>query len=114
MFIPHVLLYSQCLCYVRSRFRSLGTGIAPFRAFVQERAMLKKQNVKVGPMTLYYGCRYAAKDFLYKDEFQKYEQAGVLKLRPACSRDQKQKIYVQHRILEDADQIYQQLLNQNA
>merc|ERR1719502_1023824 len=85
----------------------LGTGLAPFRAFVQERHFFKKQGIEVGPMWLFYGCRYKAKDYCYGDELEKYHEDGVLtELRVAFSRDQKEKVYVQHKMNEAAEQLY--------
>jgi len=57
----------------------LGTGIAPMRSFVQDRAY--KKNVlgkKVGPMVLFYGCRHEKEEFFYKEEWTKYQSDGVL------------------------------------
>lgn len=80
----------------------LGTGIAPFRAFVQEHAMDKKEGKKVGPMLLYYGCRYQKTEFLFADEWEQYKKDGVLEfIRPAFSRDQAYKIYIQNKVDEE-------------
>ena len=79
----------------------LGTGMAPFRAFIQERAYLKRQGVEVGPMTLYFGARYRAQEYLYGDELDEYEKQGLVNLRLAFSRDQEHKVYIQHKIQED-------------
>jgi len=84
----------------------LGTGLAPFRAFVQERAFYRRQGVETGPMWLFYGCRYRAKDYCYGEELEDYVKEGVLtELRVAFSRDQKQKIYVQHKMQEAAGEL---------
>ncbi|KAJ3139930.1 hypothetical protein HDU90_008830 [Geranomyces variabilis] len=80
----------------------LGTGMAPFRAFIQERAYWKAQGHEVGPMTLYFGSRYRAMEYLYGEEMEAYHADGVLThLRLAFSRDQKEKVYIQHKIAED-------------
>ena len=64
-----------------------GTGIAPMRGFIQERACLAKVGgKKIGPALLYFGCRDAEKDFIYADELKKWEEAGVVEVRPAFSR----------------------------
>ncbi|PVU86109.1 hypothetical protein BB559_006671, partial [Furculomyces boomerangus] len=96
-----------------------GTGIAPFRGFVQERAYLVKQGKEVGPTILFFGNRHETKDFLYKDEMKELfdvlgSQNEESKLFTAFSRDQEQKIYVQHRILENAKSIYELLMNRGA
>lgn len=74
-----------------------GTGLAPFRAFVQERVARQAS----GRNTLYYGCRRAARDFTYRDELEGLAAQGKLNLRCAFSRDQKEKVYVQHLVEED-------------
>jgi sulfite reductase (NADPH) flavoprotein alpha-component len=80
-----------------------GTGIAPFRAMLQERAATGAS----GKNWLFFGEQRSASDFFYRDEFEKYQADGVLtRLDTAFSRDQDFKIYVQHRILEAAEQIY--------
>jgi sulfite reductase (NADPH) flavoprotein alpha-component len=82
-----------------------GTGIAPFRAFMQERVAKKA----TGQNLLYFGCRHQEKDFLYRKELEDWAQAGLLSLRTAFSRDQKEKVYVQHRLIEDAEIIWKLL-----
>ncbi|DAZ95702.1 TPA: hypothetical protein N0F65_007108 [Lagenidium giganteum] len=92
----------------------LGTGMAPFRAFIQERAFLKAQGVKVGPMALYFGSRNRANEFLYGDELEEYERDGLLTyLRCAFSRDQEHKVYIQDKIAEDKELLADLLLNKN-
>lgn len=83
-----------------------GTGIAPFRAFVQER---DNRGAK-GKNWLFFGDRTFTEDFLYQVEWQKYLKAGVVtQMDVAFSRDQVEKVYVQHRILEHAAQVWQWL-----
>ncbi|KAJ3033583.1 hypothetical protein HDV00_006041 [Rhizophlyctis rosea] len=80
----------------------LGTGMAPFRAFIEERAYHRSQGHKVGPMVLYFGSRNRANEYLYGEELEAYHADGLLThLRLAFSRDQKQKVYIQHKIQED-------------
>ncbi|KNC98476.1 siroheme synthase domain-containing protein [Spizellomyces punctatus DAOM BR117] len=82
----------------------LGTGMAPFRAFIEERAYWKAQGKKVGPMVLYFGSRHRAMEYLYGEEMEAYHADGLLTyLRLAFSRDQKQKVYIQHKITEDTE-----------
>lgn len=87
----------------------LGTGLAPFRAYVEERKYDKDQGHKVGGMTLFFGGRYSKAEYYYRDEFEAFEQEGIVKCCNAWSRDQKQKIYVQHKIMEEADSIWEHL-----
>ncbi|KAF4702784.1 hypothetical protein FOZ62_002050, partial [Perkinsus olseni] len=90
----------------------LGTGLAPFRAFIQERAFFKNLGYETGPMWLFYGCRYRAKDYILGHELEKWAEEGVIThLKPAFSRDQKEKVYVQHKMLESKDDLYEDLIN---
>lgn len=83
-----------------------GTGIAPFRAFLQER----DKTGATGRNWLFFGEQHEASEFFYRDEFEDYLQRGVLtKLTTAFSRDQAHKIYVQHRIEENAAELYEWL-----
>ncbi len=78
-----------------------GTGVAPFKAFLEERFFQgADQN------WLFFGERNRNCDFYYEDEFTKYEGEGFLKLSLAFSRDQAHKIYVQHLILDQMDLFY--------
>ncbi len=85
-----------------------GTGIAPFRAFMQHREVAEKK----GPSWLFFGDRNFTTDFLYQTEWQQYLKEGVLtKADVAFSRDQTQKNYVQHRMLENGKELYDWLEN---
>ncbi|HEX2855838.1 MAG TPA: sulfite reductase subunit alpha [Opitutaceae bacterium] len=80
-----------------------GTGIAPFRAFLHERAATGAK----GKNWLLFGDQRASTDFLYRDELTALQAAGTLtRLDTAFSRDQAEKIYVQHRMLEAATELY--------
>jgi sulfite reductase (NADPH) flavoprotein alpha-component len=80
-----------------------GTGIAPFRAFLQDRAMCGAH----GKNWLFFGDQKASTDFLYQDELKAFQAQGVLhQLDTAFSRDQQQKVYVQHRMRERAREIW--------
>ncbi len=80
-----------------------GTGVAPFRAFLQERRALGDK----GRNWLFFGDQCRAFDFLYAEEFIDMEADGFLnKLSLAFSRDQEKKIYVQDRMLEQAQEMY--------
>ncbi|KAJ2962831.1 hypothetical protein NQZ79_g2133 [Umbelopsis isabellina] len=93
----------------------LGTGMAPFRAFIQERAVLKASGVEVGPMVLYFGSRNRRNEYLYGEELEAYNAEGLLThMGLAFSRDQKQKVYIQHKMQEDSRQLYEYLINEQA
>ncbi|XP_062409374.1 LOW QUALITY PROTEIN: P450 (cytochrome) oxidoreductase b [Sardina pilchardus] len=92
-----------------------GTGIAPFMGFVQERGWLKEQGKDVGETVLYFGCRHKKEDYLYQEELEEFEKTGVLtKLDVAFSRDQEQKVYVQHLIKNNKEEIWNQVHSQSA
>jgi len=78
-----------------------GTGIAPFVAFIQERLSLEA----TGENHLYFGCRRSDEDFLYKQELENWSNDGHIKLYTAFSRETSEKVYVQHRLLENSQQI---------
>lgn len=79
-----------------------GTGIAPFRAFLQER--LKKG--ATGKNWLFFGERNRSCDYFYQEEFEQMRKDHMLRLDLAFSRDQDQKIYVQHKMLENAKDLW--------
>lgn len=92
----------------------LGTGMAPFRAFIQERYLAKKAGKEVGPVVLYFGSRNRGNEYLYGEELEAYHQDGVLsRMGLAFSRDQKEKIYIQHKMKEDAEMLHDYLINKN-
>jgi sulfite reductase (NADPH) flavoprotein alpha-component len=83
-----------------------GTGIAPFRAFLEER----QARGSSGDNWLFFGEQRSALDFLYKDQLQGMRRDGVLThLDTAFSRDQEKKIYVQDRMREKASELYRWL-----
>lgn len=83
-----------------------GTGIAPFRAFMQER---DAQNAQ-GNNWLFFGNPNFTQDFLYQTEWQGYVKSGLLsKVSLAFSRDQAEKVYVQHRLVEQGAEVYKWL-----
>ena len=83
-----------------------GTGIAPFRAFLQER---EAQGAE-GKNWLFFGNPHFTQDFLYQVEWQRYVKSGLLsKISLAFSRDQANKIYVQDRLREAGLELYQWL-----
>lgn len=85
-----------------------GTGIAPFRAFIEERQATGAK----GKNWLLFGDQHYLTDFLYQTEWQAFLKDGILtKLDVAFSRDQKQKVYVQDRMRENAKELYAWLLD---
>jgi sulfite reductase (NADPH) flavoprotein alpha-component len=83
-----------------------GTGVAPFRAFMQQREAEEAS----GENWLFFGNPNYTQDFLYQTEWQRFVKDGVVnKVSLAFSRDQEQKVYVQHRMLEQGAELYQWL-----
>lgn len=102
-----------------------GTGVAPFRGFVQERAQMAKDGEEVGKTVLFFGCRNSSEDFLYKQEWEVSRFPHLIRYRPssqssqeykadlgdkfelvtAFSREGPKKVYVQHRLRERAAEI---------
>lgn len=85
-----------------------GTGIAPYRAFLQQREVENK----TGNTWLFFGDRRFQSDFLYQVEWQKWLKSNHLeKMDVAFSRDQEEKIYVQHKLIENKEEIFNWLEN---
>jgi len=83
-----------------------GTGIAPFRSFLQERTC----SGDTGRNWLFFGDQRSASDFLYREEIESLQKNGSLhRLDLAFSRDQPEKIYVQHRMREQARELWRWL-----
>ena len=82
-----------------------GTGIAPFRAFLEER----EARGATGGNWLFFGEQYAATDFYYREQLQAWQASGHLRLDTAFSRDQAEKIYVQQRLREQGAEVWQWL-----
>ncbi|XP_074869592.1 NADPH--cytochrome P450 reductase isoform X2 [Carettochelys insculpta] len=92
-----------------------GTGIAPFVGFIQERAWLKQQGKEVGETVLYYGCRHEEEDYLYREELAQFHKEGALtQLNVAFSRDQAQKVYVQHLLKRNKEGVWKLIHEGNA
>jgi len=92
-----------------------GTGVAPFRAFVQERAAQARAGQAVGKTVLFFGCRRKEEDFLYENEWEQYKKdlGDNFILHVAFSREGPKKVYVQHKIEEFAEEL-DKLLQQKA
>ena len=83
-----------------------GTGVAPYRSFLFER---EAQGAK-GNSWLFFGEQHFRSDFLYQTDWQSFLKKGVLeRMSVAFSRDQEEKVYVQHKIAEEAETLYQWL-----
>jgi len=86
---------------------ALGTGIAPMRAFIEERAAAKRAGEECGSMALFFGARNRA-EYSYEQEFERYQEEGVLQHTVlALSREQKEKIYVTHRLQQQKQLVYE-------
>jgi sulfite reductase (NADPH) flavoprotein alpha-component len=80
-----------------------GTGIAPFRAYLQERQVIGAK----GRNWLFFGAQHERYDYAYKEDWERFTRDGLLtRLDCAWSRDQAHKIYVQHKLLENASEIW--------
>ena len=99
-----------------------GTGIAPFRAFIQERLAdqsLKQEHQKLqnGDTSqpskrnnlVFFGCRSQRSDYYFQEEWSGLHASGQITFDLAASRDQEEKVYVQHRILEQSKLIWEYL-----
>jgi len=82
-----------------------GTGIAPFRGFIQERALLIASGRPLAPAILFFGCRSQDIDDLYRNEFDEWQSQGVVEVRRSYSRDPESSDgcrYAQDRMIRDA------------
>ncbi|KAH7129691.1 NADPH cytochrome P450 oxidoreductase [Dactylonectria estremocensis] len=93
-----------------------GTGVAPFRAFVQERSAQMQAGVPVGKSVLFYGCRKQSEDFVYGTEWQDAHEilGDNFEMYTAFSRQTSEKAYVQHLLAKHASKILPLLLDQRA
>ncbi|KAI1869212.1 uncharacterized protein JN550_005842 [Neoarthrinium moseri] len=78
--LPQTMEQTPVICV------AAGTGLAPFRGFIQERAALIEAGRKVAPLVLYYGCREPGRDDLYSDEMAEWEKIGAATVKRAYSR----------------------------
>jgi len=90
-----------------------GTGLAPFRGFLQARAALKAGGANLGPAMLFFGCRHPEQDFLYADELKTFAADGITELHTAFSRSEGPKTYVQDLVTAQRDRVWS-LIEQGA
>jgi len=90
-----------------------GTGLAPFRGFLQDREARKRDGLAIGPSMTFFGCRHRDNDFIYADELQSFAEKGVTELHVAFSRMQSEKVYVQDLIWRERNRVWE-LLQQGA
>ena len=83
-----------------------GTGLAPFRAFLQERAGRKAAGETLAPAMLFFGCRHPEQDFIYRDELEKMAADGLVDLHVAFSRHDGERTYVQDLLLKQRDAVW--------
>lgn len=118
------------ICFVQSQFRlppvvnktmapiimiGPGTGLAPFRGFLQEIQHLRNTDgLQTSDVILYYGCRHKDQDYLYPDELAQFKEDGTLtELNIAFSRDQPEKVYVTHLLERNRDATWDIIGNRN-
>ncbi len=90
-----------------------GTGLAPFRGFLQERAALMAKGTAVAPSLLFFGCR-TPQDFLYEDELRDFAARGVARIHTVFSRTPSNgRTYVQHELVARQDEVWK-LIQQGA
>jgi cytochrome P450 / NADPH-cytochrome P450 reductase len=90
-----------------------GTGLAPFRGFLQERAARKAKGATLGPAMLFFGCRHPEQDYLYADELKAFAADGITELHTAFSRADTPKTYVQNLIAAQQERVWS-LIEQGA
>uniref|UniRef100_A0A0W0F1E3 Putative fatty acid hydroxylase n=1 Tax=Moniliophthora roreri TaxID=221103 RepID=A0A0W0F1E3_MONRR len=92
-----------------------GSGLAPIRGFIQERAIQKASGRDVGKILLFFGCRTPEDDFLYaENELKEWKDLGVVDIRPAFSRASDKSVgckYIQHRLWNDREDVIEAYRN---
>ncbi|KAL0070882.1 sulfite reductase [NADPH] flavoprotein component [Marasmius tenuissimus] len=92
----------------------LGTGAAPFRAFLQHKAWLAQQGKEIGPVYYYFGSRHQSQEYLYGEEIEAFILDGIIsRAGLAFSRDGARKVYIQHKMHEDSKELAEMLHQQN-
>ena len=83
-----------------------GTGLAPFRGFLQERAARRAKGATLGPAMLFFGCRHPEQDYFYADELKAFAADGITELHTAFSRADMPKTYVQNLIASQQERVW--------
>lgn len=92
----------------------LGTGLAPFKAFIEEKIWQRQQGHEIGEIYLYMGSRHKKEEYLYGEIWEAYRDAGLLThIGAAFSRDQPQKIYIQDKIRESINDLTDAIVSKN-
>ncbi|EDW40706.1 NADPH-dependent diflavin oxidoreductase 1 [Drosophila sechellia] len=91
-----------------------GTGIAPFRSIIQNRLYAQSKGATIGPLVVFFGCRNKAADFHFGNDFSTWTDAKQVEAHTAFSRDQDQKVYVQHLIAKNAAHLARLIKDLNA
>ncbi|KAF9534160.1 hypothetical protein CPB83DRAFT_843784 [Crepidotus variabilis] len=92
----------------------LGTGAAPFRAFLQHLAWRASEGDEIGPVYYYFGSRYQGAEYLYGEEIEAFILGGIItRAGLAFSRDGPKKVYIQHKMLEDSEALAKMLHDDN-
>ncbi|XP_011196040.2 NADPH-dependent diflavin oxidoreductase 1 [Zeugodacus cucurbitae] len=91
-----------------------GTGIAPFRSVIQYRKEQQKSGAKIGDLIVFFGCRNKTKDYHFVDDFTTWQNETSCEVFVAFSRDQENKVYVQHLITKEKDRLSELILKKMA
>ncbi|EMG47095.1 MET10 Sulfite reductase [NADPH] flavoprotein component [Candida maltosa Xu316] len=92
----------------------LGTGLAPFKAFIEEKIWQQQQGMEIGEIYLYLGSRHKKEEYLYGELWEAYKDAGILThIGAAFSRDQPEKIYIQDRIRQSIEELTDAIVTKN-
>ena len=83
-----------------------GTGLAPYRGFLEERAELQARGTRLGPALLFFGCDHPDVDLLYREELEAWQAQGIVELLPAFFRQERDGItFVQHRLWAERERV---------
>ncbi|EGV63170.1 sulfite reductase [NADPH] flavoprotein component [Yamadazyma tenuis] len=92
----------------------LGTGLAPFKAFIEEKIWQQQQGMEIGDIFLFMGSRHKKEEYLYGELWEAYKDAGILThIGAAFSRDQPEKIYIQDKIRDKIEDLTNAMVDKN-